>query len=84
MTTRSRSCANFIAREFLNGKDEGLDATTPLIEWGVIDSIAIVSLRDFVSTRFGVEIPHSELKPSNLSQPDDDRVADLERLRPTS
>ena len=59
-------CA-FIAREFLNGKDAGLDETTPLIEWGVIDSIAIVSLRDFVSTRFGVEIPHSELKPSNMS-----------------
>jgi acyl carrier protein len=58
---------NFIAREFLNGKDEGFDATTPLIEWGIIDSIAIVTLRDFVSTRFGVEIPHSELKPSNLS-----------------
>jgi acyl carrier protein len=57
----------FIAREFLNGKDAGLDETTPLIEWGVIDSIAIVSLRDFVSTRFGVEIPHSELKPSNMS-----------------
>ena len=58
---------NFIAREFLNGKDEGFDATTPLIEWGIIDSIAIVTLRDFVSTRFGVEIPHSELKLSNLS-----------------
>ncbi len=57
----------FIAREFLNGKAEGFDASTPLIEWGVIDSIAIVSLRDFVATRFGVEIPHAELKPSNLS-----------------
>ena len=57
----------FIAREFLNGKDEGLDASTPLIDWGLIDSIAIVSLRDFVSTRFGVEIPNAELKPSNLA-----------------
>ena len=57
----------FIAREFLNGKDEGLDASTPLIEWGLIDSIAIVALRGFVSARFGVEIPQSELKPSNLS-----------------
>jgi acyl carrier protein len=57
----------FIAREFLNGKDEGLDTSTPLIEWGLIDSIAIVSLRDFVASRFGVEIPQSELKPSNLS-----------------
>jgi acyl carrier protein len=57
----------FIAREVLNGKDDGLDAATPLIEWGVIDSITIVMLRDFVATRFGVEIPHAELKPSNLA-----------------
>jgi acyl carrier protein len=74
---------DFIAREFLNGKDDGLDEATPLIDWGVIDSIAIVSLRDFVSTRFGVEIPHSELKPSNLSTLT--TIASLiERLRPTS
>jgi acyl carrier protein len=57
----------FVAREMLNGKDEGLDATTPLIEWGVIDSITIVLLRDFIAARFGVEIPHAELKPSNLA-----------------
>jgi acyl carrier protein len=57
----------FIVREFLNGKGEGLDADTPLIEWGVIDSIAIVALRDFVSTRFGVQIPYPELKPANMT-----------------
>jgi len=57
----------FVAREFLSGKDEGLDAETPLIEWGIIDSVAIVALRDFVSRRFGVEIPYVELKPSNLA-----------------
>jgi acyl carrier protein len=57
----------FVAREFLNGNDEGLDAATPLIEWGIIDSIAIVTLREFVSNRFAVEIPYRELKPSNLA-----------------
>ncbi len=57
----------FIAREFLYGKDEGLNATTPLIEWGVIDSIAIVALGDFISKRFGVQIPNAELKPSNFA-----------------
>jgi acyl carrier protein len=57
----------FIAREFLHGKDEGLNATTPLIEWGIIDSIAIVALGEFVSKRFGVVIPNAELKPSNLA-----------------
>ena len=58
---------DFIAREFLNGKDEGLDAARRSSNGALIDSIAIVSLRDFVSSRFGVEIPHTELKPSNLS-----------------
>jgi|HubBroStandDraft_1064217.scaffolds.fasta_scaffold312631_2 acyl carrier protein len=57
----------FVAREFLHGKDEGLEPTTPLIEWGIIDSIAIVSLADFVFSRFGVKIPNAELKPSNLA-----------------
>jgi acyl carrier protein len=57
----------FITREFLNGKGEGLGPDTPLIEWGVIDSVAIVSLREFVSNRYGVKIPNAELKPSNLT-----------------
>jgi acyl carrier protein len=57
----------FITREFLNGKGEGLGPDTPLIEWGVIDSVAIVSLREFVSSRYGVKIPNAELKPSNLT-----------------
>jgi len=57
----------FVAREFLHGKDEGLNATTPLIELGVIDSVAIVVLSDFVWKQFGVRIPNADLKPSNLA-----------------
>jgi acyl carrier protein len=57
----------FVAREFLHGKDDGLDAATPLIELGIIDSVAIVVLSDFVLRRFGVTIPNAELKPSNLA-----------------
>jgi acyl carrier protein len=57
----------FVAREFLHGKDDGLDATTPLIELGIIDSVAIVVLSDFVLRRFGVAVPNAELKPSNLA-----------------
>ena len=57
----------FVAREFLNGKDEGLDATTPLLEWGVIDSIALVSLLAFIKQRFQVHVPNSELHPTNVA-----------------
>jgi acyl carrier protein len=56
----------FVAREFLQGKTDGLDAQTPLLEWGIIDSIAIVSLIRFIQDRFQVEIPTSEITPDNL------------------
>jgi acyl carrier protein len=57
----------FVVAEFLNGKGEGLDADTPLIDWGVIDSVAIVSLREFVHNRYGVLIPNTEMRPANLT-----------------
>jgi acyl carrier protein len=57
----------FVAHEFLQGKDAGLDARTPLLEWGIIDSISIASLTVFIEERFGIRIPTSELKPANLA-----------------
>lgn len=57
---------NFISRDFLGGKDEGLDATTPLLEWGVIDSTSILALRAFIQERLGVTVPTAELHPRNL------------------
>jgi acyl carrier protein len=57
----------FIARAFLSGKDEGLNAETPLLEWGVIDSTSILALRAFIKERLGVTIPTTELLPKNLA-----------------
>lgn len=57
---------SFISRDFLGGKDEGLDATTPLLEWGVIDSTSILALRAFIKERLGVTVPTAELHPRNL------------------
>jgi acyl carrier protein len=56
----------FISREFLNGNDEGLDATTPLLEWGIIDSTSILLLVAFLKERMGVPFRTSELKPKDL------------------
>jgi acyl carrier protein len=56
----------FISREFLNGNDEGLDATTPLLEWGIIDSTSILLLVAFLKERMGVQFRTSELKPKDL------------------
>jgi len=66
MSTVVEELREFVAREFLNGKDEGLDATTPLLEWGIIDSVALVSLLAFIKQRFQVNVPNSELHPTNV------------------
>jgi acyl carrier protein len=58
---------SFISREFLNGNDEGLDATTPLLEWGIIDSTSILLLVAFIKERMGVPLRTSELKPKDLA-----------------
>src|ERR1051326_2246359 len=56
----------FIANELLDGQDAGLDATTPLLEWGVIDSLAMVSLLSFIEKRFHISVPDEEVRPRNF------------------
>lgn len=47
----------YIVTEVLDGKDIGLEETTPLLEWGIINSLEIVRLLSFVQERFAIEIP---------------------------
>ena len=70
---------SFVASEFLDGRDAGLDEDTPLLEWGVIDSISVAKLVSFSRDRFGVEVPQSEIVPANV-QSLGAFVALLERL----
>jgi acyl carrier protein len=44
----------YIAGHFLPG-GQGLEDTTPLISGGLVDSIGMIGLIDFMETRFGVE-----------------------------
>jgi acyl carrier protein len=57
----------FVAKELLDGKSEGLDADTPLLEWGVIDSMSLVQLVRFIAQRFGVEAPAAEIVAGNFA-----------------
>ena len=57
----------YIVDHILDGRDAGeLNFDSPLLEWGVIDSLTIVDLVDFVKTRFAIDLPASELNPRNL------------------
>jgi acyl carrier protein len=56
----------YISREILDGKDMGLDETTPLLEWGIINSMEIARLVTFIQERFGYEISDDEITPEHF------------------
>lgn len=52
----------YILSEFLPGEDpDALEADTPLITGGIMDSIATVKFSLFVEEKFGVELQAHEL-----------------------
>jgi acyl carrier protein len=60
----------FVAQELLDGRDNGLDEHTPLLAWGVIDSLSVADLVQFTHDRFGIEVPQGEITPDNLKDLD--------------
>lgn len=68
------SLIEFIAREILQG-EEDLDAHTPLLALGVIDSLSMVSLLGFIQKRFQVDIPDDLVTVENFED-----VASLAQL----
>lgn len=57
----------YVAQNVLGGKDIGLDETTPLLEWGIINSLEIVRLISFIRNQFNVDIPVDKLVADNFS-----------------
>jgi acyl carrier protein len=60
----------FVGQELLEGRDAGLDEQTPLLQWGVIDSLSVAELVNFTRERFDIEVPRSEVRPDNLKDLD--------------
>jgi acyl carrier protein len=56
----------WIVDRVLEGRDVGLTNDTPLLEWGVINSLELVRLAQFVRETFGVEIPNQRLVAKNF------------------
>ncbi len=56
----------FVSRELLDGEADGLTASTNLLALGVIDSLAMVSLRVFIERSFGVQLPDG-LQPEDFN-----------------
>ena len=60
----------YIALEVLEGKSIGLDNKSPLLEWGIINSLEIVRLSNFIKDNFDVTIPYEMMTAENLQDID--------------
>ena len=65
----------FLLREVLEGSDVGLDAKTPLLELGLLNSMSVLLLLGEIDKKLGVVVPRDQIKPENLK--DLDTIADL-------
>ena len=57
---------DFIIRELIREEGFELEDSAQLIERGIIDSMGIISLLDFLETEFSIQIESDELVPENL------------------
>jgi acyl carrier protein len=57
----------FIRRTFLYARpDFPLDADARLLEHGIIDSMGVVEIVEFLQTRFGVDVRDDDITEDNL------------------
>jgi acyl carrier protein len=69
-----REIKSFLSANFPLYDEETVDPEASLVESGVIDSLGILELVEFVEARFGLQIPEDELLPENL-----DSIANISR-----
>ena len=55
------SLKGYVVHEILDGNDIGLDGSTPLLQWGIINSMEIAKLIIFIQNQLGVSIPNEKI-----------------------
>ncbi len=62
-----KAARDFIARNLLYSSDGfGYSDTTSLIGEGILDSLGVVELVEFVQTQFGIKVDQQEVTPDNF------------------
>ncbi len=73
---------DFVAKDLLNGDSRELDGETPLLAWGIIDSMSLLRLVDFIEETLKVTIPADDLADSDNLQNLASITAMVDRHRP--
>ena len=64
MDDLTKTILDYVRREYIEeGDDRPLDATTPLITGGIVDSFSLVSLKRFLERKYAVTIPDADATP---------------------
>jgi acyl carrier protein len=58
---------SFVAQWFRDGREEGLEADTPLVTSGLVDSAGVVEVVEFLEQRFGVRITDADVSLRNCN-----------------
>lgn len=61
---------NFIVDNFLFGDDDGLDDQVSFLDSGIVDSMGILEIVNFINEEFQVTVADEELLPENLDSID--------------
>lgn len=66
-TDVAKKVTEYIRYTFLDGDPKGeLQDASPLLEWGLLDSLKTVRLLGFLRTEFGCNVPPLEINANNL------------------
>jgi acyl carrier protein len=57
--------STYVVERHLDGRAE-VDADTPLLEWGILDSFSIAELLLFIEQNFGVAVPLCSVSPQHF------------------
>jgi len=68
--TIERDVREFLDENFPLGEGFALGSDDSLLEAGVIDSLGVLELIDFLERRYGVRVPDAEVLPENLDSID--------------
>lgn len=65
----------FIEQEILQSDHAGVEPTTPLLEWGILNSLSTAHLLAFIRERFGLFVPPERIVGASFKNLD--AVTDL-------
>ncbi|GHG75439.1 acyl carrier protein [Comamonas sp. JC664] len=61
-----KELTHYVVEELLDGDASELDASTPLLELGVLNSLETARMMAFVQKKYGISVPSEALKVENL------------------